>query len=323
MTCFFAVTVLAHDFPRVAGLYVDAPVAVLNDFIQDSGGKAFVALAAIVLALGVAVPRWSARTLAVTVVAFVFAASLATSALAWSRLLGGHGPSGRPVQGVPGLVLDWVDRVLPNGARSAMIPYVVPPDWGSRRRALVGRRVLEPQRRARVRRRRHWEYAPFPHRELHPDPTTGVIAGTEHEPEYVVAAAADARLRLAGTKIAQNYDLDILQVERPYRAIWRSSGLDPDGWIVSGRPASIRVFAQPGHATELVGLDVALLDAAGKRNVRHDTVCVPAGRYADVKLPNAELDLAGPLPANPPEGGERIVGRRVGAVGLFPTGEPC
>jgi hypothetical protein len=314
--------VLAHDFPRIAGLYVDAPVAVLNDLIQDSGGKAFVALTAIVLALGVTVPRWSARTLAITVVALVFAASLATSALAWSRLLGGNGPSGRPVQGVPGLVLDWVDRVLPNGSHIGMIPYVVPLGWAHAAVLWWDVEFWNDVDRVFVV-DSHWEYAPFPNRELQPDPVTGVIAGTNRDPEYVVAAAADARLRLAGTKIAQNYDLDILQVERPYRAIWRSKGLDPDGWIVVGRPASIRVFAQPGHATERVGLDVALVDVAGKRKVHHVNLCVLAGRYADAKLPKLAPVAVGPLPANPAEGGERLATRRVVDVGVSPTAKPC
>ena len=68
--------------------------------------------------LGYAVPRWNARARIATVLAVVFAASLTTSALAWSRLLDAYSPSGRPVQGVPGLVLNWVDGVLPNGAHS-------------------------------------------------------------------------------------------------------------------------------------------------------------------------------------------------------------
>jgi hypothetical protein len=324
VTCFFAITVLAHDFPRIAGLYVDAPVAVLNDFIQDSGGKAFVALAAIVLALGVTVPRWSARTLAVTVVVFVFAASLATSAVAWSRLLGGHGPSSRPVQGVRGLVLDWVDRVLPSGAHTAIVPYVVTPlDWG---RAAILWWDVEFWNRSVDRAfvvDGHWEYAPFPHRELRPDPVTGVIAGTAHDPEYVVAAIADARLRLAGVSVGRNYDLDILQVERPYRVLWRTSGLDPDGWIINGRPASLRLYAQPGHAKELVGLDVALLDGAGKRSTYHVNLCVPAGRYADAKLPNTGQFVVGPLPANPPEGGMRLGSGQVVEVTALPAGKPC
>jgi hypothetical protein len=323
VTSFFAITVLAHDFPRIAGFYVDAPVEVLNDFIQSSGGAPFVALAGIVLALAVAVPRWNAQRLAVAVIAFVFAASLATSELAWSRLLGSHGPSGRPVQGVNGLVLDWVDRMLPHGAHSAMIPYVNPPDWG--RAALLWwdvefwngsvDRVFVVDK--------HWEYAPFPHRELRPDSVTGVFPGTAHEPEYVVAAVADARFRLAGTSVARNYDLDVLRVERPYRALWRTSGLDPDGWIINRRPASIRLFAVPGQPTQLVGLDVALLDAAGTRVVHHVTLCVPAGRYADAKLPNTRRFALSPLPANPAEGGARVGSGRVVEVSSLPTGKPC
>jgi hypothetical protein len=323
VTSFFAITVLVLDFPRIAGLYVDEPAAVLNDIVQDSGGVAFVALAAIVLALAIAVPRWSARALAVAAVAFIFAASLATSALTWSRLLGGNGPSGRPVQGVHGLVLDWVDRVLPSGARTAIIPYVVAPGWSHAavlwwdvefwNRSVERVYVVDG----------HWEYAPFPDSELRPDPTTGVIHGTKNEPEYVVAAAADARMRLAGESVGRNYDLDILKVERPYRVLWRSRGLDPDGWIIVGRPASIRVFSAPGHNTERVGLDVLLLDLDGKRRTRYKTLCVPAGRYADAKLPKGPPVAVAPLPSNPPEGGERLGSLRVGAISVLPTGEPC
>jgi hypothetical protein len=323
VTVFFAVTVLAHDFPRILGLSVDAPVAVLNDFVQASGGAPFVALAAIVLALGYGVPRWNARARLATVVAFVFAASLTTSALAWSRLFSGHGPSGRPVQGVQGLVLDWVDRAVPKGAHTAMIPYVIPPDWG--RAALqwwdvefwnrsVDRVFVVDGR---------WEYAPFPHRELQVDPSTGVIAGTEHEPEYVVAAAADSRFHLASTQLFRNYDIDVLHVARPYRVDWRSAGLDPDGWIRPPRRASIRIFSQPGRSTELVNVDVQLIDIAGIGRIRRQTVCVASGRYTDLELPKAKLGTVGPLPLNPPEGGERLVGWRVGVVGAFPTGTPC
>jgi hypothetical protein len=322
VTIFFAVTVLAHDFPRIAGLYVDAPVAVLNDAIQNSGGAPFVALLAIVLALGAVVPRWSARMLAIVSVAVIFAASLATSGLAWSRLLTTNSPSGRPVVGVHGLVLDWVDRVLPKGARIAMIPYVTPPDWSHAAVLWWDVEFWNNVDRVYVI-DRHWEYAPFPNRELHVDPQTGVIAGTTDEPEYVVTAAADARLRLVGTSIGRNYDLDILQVTRPYRAIWRSEGLDPDGWIVAGRTASIRVFSQPGRETEIVNIEVLLLDVAGKQRILHLHACVPAGRFADAKLPKLAPVAVGPLPSNPLEGGERLASRRVGAVAVFPTAKPC
>jgi hypothetical protein len=228
------------------------------------------------------------------------------------------------VRGVPGLVLDWVDRVIPKGAHSAMIPYVVAPDWS---RAAVLWWDVEFWNRSVDRVfvvGKYWEYAPFPNRELQPDPVTGVIAGTTHEPEYVIAAAADARLQLAGASVGRNYDLDILQVERPYRAIWRSEGLDPDGWIVSGKRASIRVFSTPGHQTELVGVDVLLLDVSGMhQKIQHATLCVPAGRFADTRLPAGAPVTIPPLPTNPSEGGERTGSLRVVDVTVSPTGKPC
>jgi hypothetical protein len=227
------------------------------------------------------------------------------------------------VQGVPGLVLDWVDRAVPKGAHTAMIPYVIPPDWG--RAALqwwdvefwnrsVDRVFVVDGR---------WEYAPFPNRELHVDPLTGVIAGTAHEPEYVVAAADDSRFHLTSTQLFRNYEIDVLRVKRPYRVDWLSIGLDPDGWIRPPRRASIRVFSQPGRSTELFNVDVQLIDIAGIGHIRRQTLCVASGRYTDLELPKAKLGTVGPLPLNPPEGGERLVGWRVGVVGAFPTGTPC
>jgi hypothetical protein len=221
-------------------------------------------------------------------------------------------------------VLDWADRALPPGPRSAIVPYAVAPDWGHAailwwdvefwNRSVERVYVIDG----------HWEYAPFPHRELQPDPVTGVIAGTGHEPEFVVVAQADARLRLAGASIAENYDLDIIQAERPYRALWRSDGLDPDGWIVAGRRASIRVFATPGHGTELTGIDVLMVDVTGvHQKLHHATLCVPAGRFADAKLPATAPVAVAPLPSNPAEGGERLASLRVIKVSLLPTGKPC
>jgi hypothetical protein len=204
-----------------------------------------------------------------------------------------------------------------------MIPYPVYPDWGPS--ALLWWDVEFWNRsvdQVFVIGRR-WEYAPFPHRELKPDPLTGVIAGTDNEPEYVVAAADDPRLHLVSTGVGANYGLNILRVTRPYRVLWRSAGLDPDGWIRPGRRASIRVFSQPGRPTERVKVDVTFADPAGKKLVRHLTPCVASGRYADVELPNRQLGTIGPLPLNPPAGGERAVGLRVGAVGVFPTGVHC
>jgi hypothetical protein len=313
-TGFFAVTVLLHHFGRIAGLYVDSPVAVLNGTVADSGGRVFVALFAVVLALAVAVVRIPPRALALGACAFVFVFSAGVAAAAWTRLLSGHGPSGRPVTGVRGLVLDWADRVLPGGAHTAIVPYTVDAEWG--RSAVLWWDVEFWNRsvdRAYVV-ADTWDYAPFPHTELRVDPTTGVIAGTEHAPPYVIASQEDSRLHFAGTRVAQNFNLDVLQVERPYRALWQSHGLDADGWTRPGRRSWIHIFPQPGART-YIQLVVTF--------ERHDKVTTLICGSGDVPLPGDTTGTAPPLPLGPgKEHGERIAGVRVTRVDLG-TGQPC
>ncbi len=314
VTLFFAGTVLLHPFGRVPGLNVDAPAVVLNGVVAAAGGRAFVALFALVLALAVTVVRIPPRALVLGACAFVFAFSAATAAAAWTRLLSGHGPSGRPVTGVHGLVLDWADRVLPRGAHAAILPYTVDASWASS--AILwwdvefwNRDVDQAYVVGGT-----WEYAPFPHAELRPDPATGLVAGTDGAPPYVIASQDDSRLRLAGPRVASNYELDILQVERPYRVVWQSYGLDPDGWTRPGRRAWIHVFPQPGRRS-YVQITVSL----ERRGPFTALVC----GSGDVPLPDNVTGLAPPLPLGPgKERGERRVGVRVTRVDLG-TGQPC
>ena len=314
VTGFFAVTVLLHHFGRIAGLYVDAPVAVLNGIVTDSGGRVFVALFAVVLALAVTVARIPRRAIVLGACAFVFAFSAGVAAAAWTRLLSGHGPSGRPVTGLQGLVLDWADRVLPSGAHTAIVPYTVDAEWG---RSAVLWWDVEFWNRSVDRAYvvgDTWDYAPFPHTELQVDPATGAVAGTEHAPPYVIASQEDSRLHFAGTRVAQNYNLDVLQVERPYRALWQSHGLDADGWTRPGRRAWIHVFPQPGTRA-YIQLVVSF--------ERHDKVSALVCGSGDVALPDGTTATAPPLPLGPgKERGERTAGVRVTRVDLG-TGQPC
>ena len=314
VTGFFAATVLLHHFGSVAGLYVDAPAAVVNGFVTDAGGRAFVAFFAVVLALAITIVRIPPRLLVVGACAFVFAFSTGEAAAAWTRLLGGHGPSGRPVTGVRGLVLDWADRVLPSGAHTAIFPYTIPGEWAKSailwwdvefwNRSVARAYVLGGT----------WDYAPFPHTELSIDPATGVVAGTENAPPYVIASQSDSRLRLAGIRVAQNYGLEVLQVERPYRALWQSHGLDADGWTRPGRRAWIHVYPEPG--TRLyVQLTVSL-----ERGAPLTALVCGSG---NVPLPDRMTGKAEPLPLGPgKEHGKRIVGVRVTAVALG-TAQAC
>ena len=306
VTAFVAVTVLAHGFPRVPGLYVDAPVAVLNDFVQDSGGRWFVALAALVAGLALLIVRWPPRVLAVVVVAIVAAACVATSATAWTRLLQSRSPSSREISAAPTVVLDWVDGVLPPGAHVAMIPYASNAYWGPNAlfwwdvefwNSDVDRAYVVGST---------WDYAPFPHAELRPDPKTGVIPGTEDAPPYVLVSENDARLALksSAAPAGRNYGVDILVVDRPYRALWWSAGLDPDGWTIPGRRAWIHVVDNASARVTLQRADgSAAPSACGK---------------GTVPLPTETTGTVPALPLQPTVTGTRAVGVRVAAVALVP-----
>jgi hypothetical protein len=306
VTAFVALTTLAHGFPRVAGLYVDAPDAVLNDFIQDSGGRWFVAFAFVVVALALLIVRWPPRVLPIAVVALVAAGSLATSATAWTRLLQSRGPSSREISAKPTVVYNWIDSVLPDGARVAIVPYATNAYWGWNalfwwdvefwNRDVVAAYVLGST----------WDYAPFPHAQLRPDPRTGVVPGTEHAPPYVVMSENDARLALKPTApaVGRNYGLDILPVERPYRAVWWSEGLEPDGWTVPGRRAWIHVLG--GGAANVTLQRFNGSPAPG--------VC----GSGNVQLPTTPTGTVPALPVDPNATGTRRVGVRVAGVSLVP-----
>jgi hypothetical protein len=314
VTAFVVVTVVAHNFPRVPGLYVDAPEALLNGVIRDSGGRAFVAVAAVVLALVVTLLRLPQRALALGICALVIAFSAGTAAAAWQRLLTSRGPSGRPVTDLHGEVTDWIDRALPSGAHAAILPYPTSTEWSySAIRwwdvELWNRSIDRAYRVGET-----WDYAPFPAHQLHADPATGVVAGTEHAPSYVVASQTDSRLRLAGASIASNNGLDVLRVVRPYRLDWQSHGLDPDGWTRPGRRAWIHVFPKPGTASS-IQLTISLEGG--------EAVTAQVCRSGNVPLPDKPTGTAPPLPLAP---GHQQVIRTVGVQVIhveLRSAQPC
>jgi hypothetical protein len=314
VTAFVVATVVAHDFPRVPGLYVDAPEAVWNGVVRDSGGGAFVAVAAVVLTLALTVLRLPRKVLAVGVCAFAFSFSAGTAAAAWQRLLTSHGPSGRPVTDLHGLVLDWVDRSLPSGADAAILPYPTSTEWGFSAIRWWDVEFWNSSVDGTYHVGETWDYAPFPARQLHPDPSTGVVAGTGNAPSYVIVSQADSRLRLAGPTVVSNYGLDVLEVQRPYRLLWQSHGLDPDGWTRPGRRAWIHVFAEPRNRSSVV-LTISL--------ARGEPVTARVCRSGNVSLPDGVTGTAPPLPLGPGrEQGIRTVGVQVSNVRLE-IAQPC
>lgn len=338
-TAFVAVTVFAYDFHAVPGLYVDSPAAVLGGWIDDSGGAAFVALACVVLAVLVltAGPRFRVPIAAVVVALAIGV----TSASAWSRLLESHGPSGRPVVGQPGEVLDWADRVLPQGAQVGVIPYVRGGTWGL---AAILWWDVEFWNRTVDRSfaiGKTWEYAPFPNEQLRIDEETGRVRSPS-QPQFVITDSHDARLRLAGTSVARNYDLDVLEAARPYRAEWITRDLFPDGWMRSGTPATVRVFAAPAtRGPETVQLEVQLRAPrarpvgyrvvggpsrrmhAGQLVILERELCVPPGSYADLQLVSTKGARIVAVPIGPLVTTTRAVGPRIDDIRVTRTGMAC
>ena len=176
-----------------------------------------------------------------------------------TRVLDGTSLSERPLAGPPGVVLDWVDAVLPPGETAALIPFPVSTAWGL---SAIQWWDVEFWNRTVTRsyaaRDGNFTYTPFPDMTLAIDRASGAIEGTADAPGYVVVAAGDPRFGLEGAEHAVNAAFRILSVERPYRAAWSSAGLQTDGWTTPGRPASIRLYARPGARPEVERVEITL-----------------------------------------------------------------
>jgi hypothetical protein len=314
MTAFVAVTVFAHDFLRVPGLYVDAPEAALNGAIHDSGGATFVALVAVVLTLVLTVVRIPIRLLTMGACVFTFLASIGTAGVAWHRLLDSHSASGRPVTDLHGLVLDWIDRSLPSGAHAAILPYPTSTVWNYSALRWWDVELWNKSVDDAYRVHATWDYAPFPAHEMDAVPATGVVRGSRKAPAYVIVSEYESRLGLAGSIVARSSSLDVLHVPRPYRLRWQSHGLDPDGWTRPGRRAWIHIFPRSSsRAWTAVAVSLA----------RANQITAQVCGAGDVPLPNKPTGKAPPVPLAPGEEGEpRTVGVQVFRVELS-AGPSC
>jgi hypothetical protein len=345
VTVFFSATVLFADFAPVAGLWVDSPESVLNGLIHDQSGRlspgVFVALCGVVLgaicfAL-VLVPR-PAAVLGVTVVVFAFGASVA--GYAFHRLLNSNTPLGVPTTGKP-RVRDWIDRSVPAGM-VAVLAYPISTRWDLSAiqwwdAEFWNNRVQS----AFVAPDGNWTYTPFQSTALRLNFATGRFDGTEDAPPYVLAAPNDSRFGLAGSQAAAN-GLVVRAVDRPYRALWATRGLELDGWTRPGRPATIRVYAAPGQPSRVTSVTAALYappEASGPVPYRlGDTrgatppgqgtqasasVCLPAGGHSDLTF---EADMSATIegpPLGPDPSPSRDVGVQLSGVQVAPADQAC
>jgi hypothetical protein len=348
---FFAATAFVLDLEPFAGLNVDSPVTVLYDRLADIsdgvGTETFVALAALVVGAAVIVGVLFAPRLPFAVAVFAVLAVFSTGALyaAGDRVLESDGPSGRPIAGPPGVVLDWLDSVVPDDADAALMAFPVSTEWH-----LSAIRWWDTEfwnrsvSRAYVLPDGTFTYTPFPTQELDIDWETGEVPGTAGAPAFVVRAPNDPRFGLRGSRHAANEGLEVVAVERPYHAVWATRGLDVDGWTGRGRPATLRLYGGTEEPAEMVEVDLTVqappgapailrieapdaaevipLFAGASKNQRIQ-VCVPANSTTDVLLTgwsNARIPLA---PTDPEVVGTRAVGVGITGVNIEPTGVDC
>ena len=330
---------------------MDSPVSILNDalieYSASLGTGTFVALTVAALGLALVVSLFVVPRMALALVVFV--AVLAFSARMVereaTRVLDGTSLSQRPLAGPPGVVLDWVDAVLPEGETAALVPFPVSTDWGL---SAIHWWNVEFWNRAITRSYAapdgNFTYTPFPDRTLEIDRESGAIGGTADAPGYVVVAAGDPRFGLAGAEHAVNAGFRVLSVERPYRAAWSSSGLQTDGWTTPDRPASIRFFARPGARPEVQRAEITLQApatsdatyriatetadrsgaiAAGATAEETVFVCARPGTPVDVTLTSPTAALVDGPPLGPVPGPRRRVGVGLGAISVEATGRPC
>ena len=283
---------------------------------------------------------------ALVVVAALLVFSTLTLRSQVDRIVGDTGLSTRPLAGDPGLVLDWVDTVVPAGAEAAIVPFPISTAWDTTAIRwwdvqFWNRRITRDYSAEDG----NWSYTPFPRETLEIDWETGEVAGTADAPRYTVSAPYDTRFRLAGSMRAANLGFVVRSVVRPYRAVWATRGLEPDGWTRAGRPATVRVFGGRGERPELVRLLVTVRapDTAARALRAHEWKPRPhrsaarghgARRFApDLPRPAASPPTRRSRPRRAPAWtpfrsaptilGTRPVGAHVGPIAVERTGRAC
>jgi hypothetical protein len=348
---FFAATAGLLPFTTFAGVLVDSPAGVLNELLRDQSGalgtKTFVALLGVFLGLVLVLGLLFAPRLpfALIVVAALLVFSTLTLRSQVDRIVGDTGLSTRPLAGDPGLVLDWVDTVVPAGAEAAIVPFPISTAWDTTAIRwwdvqFWNRRITRDFSAEDG----NWSYTPFPRDALEIDWETGEVAGTADAPRYTVSAPHDPRFGLAGRTEAMNLGFVVRSADRPYRALWASRGLEPDGWTRPGRPAAIRVFGGRGGRPELATLRVNvrapdtasaryLLSsgsrgragelAAGAEQAVSLPVCIAPRQPADATIRSPSSAPVDGLPLGPGDRGTRRVGVLVGPIEVERSGRPC
>jgi hypothetical protein len=146
---------------------------------------------------------------------------------------------------------------------------------------------------------------PFPVMRMAVDVRTGRIRAADPR-ALVVIAANETRLGFVGTQVvATAAPLTLVRVQRPYRALWLTRDISPDGWTLPHKPAKIRLYPGNRAGRRRVVLTLSAFSGATRpqgltirtgTTVRHGRVspagavqiaftsCVARGRVAEATL---------------------------------------
>jgi hypothetical protein len=197
------------------------------------------------------------------------------------------------------LARDWIDRRVPPDASVALVP--APRDT----EAFWWEAELWNKRVDRVLRVNDGPvFSPFPTSDVAVDFRRGTLHGPQPS-DYLVLSGGEKRFH--PVEVRRLWDgalLKLVQVERPYRLEWATHGVTSDGWTISGRTATIRVYGDAGSARRRIvvvlaaskraalPLDFTLrtrgqvqsgwVDPGGARPPVRFDVCIPPRGFADL-----------------------------------------
>jgi hypothetical protein len=196
---------------------------------------------------------------------------------------------------------DWIDRAVPDGSSVTLVPGGTdgPVGWWEAE-------YWNEDVRRELRLEHGRTFTPFPVLAASIDSSSGRLVAP-HPTRYLVVPETENRFGLADARVvARQSSLELVRVRRPYRLAWSTQGLTQDGWVLPGRPATIRVYGGPGAsrrslvltlsasalAPRRVGFEISTeggsvsgtVDPGGARPPVEIASCVPSGGHADVRL---------------------------------------
>lgn len=330
----------ASDFHRVIG----GQVARLGGGVTPVALLSFGTLAATAV-VALALRRWPRHALALVGGPLLVLAVLQTDYVSRVRtafINAGYGAA----NAYPLADRDWIDQALPGDGDVALAPSPLA-ELNSSQRIWWNTEYWNKRVNRSIVLNEFQDYAPFPYESVALDKRDGSLRTSDgNEPRFMVFGRNQLVFRPRGrviaerktTTIPQDPGLELLDVERPYRAQWVADGPTEDGWIVRTKPAEIRVFPREDGQAQRLRLSLNLpseLAAAPSRFVVRSggqvlqgkaegtfdgiaklTLCLPPGRRRDVSI-STRADRRLPQPDG------RRVGVHLQTIRVEPAGRRC